>query len=83
MPLSKNVLHTSSRMGRARSYADGYRYCSRCRAFYLTNSIRCPYCGIPLRMAPRKRKGREPPKAVVVAEDILMEAEEVRVRTGV
>jgi len=39
-----------------RSYAAGYKYCSRCRAYHLTDSVRCPYCGILLRNSPRKKK---------------------------
>jgi uncharacterized paraquat-inducible protein A len=39
-----------------RSYAAGYKYCSRCRTYHLTDSVRCPYCGILLRNSPRKKK---------------------------
>lgn len=74
-------MHTSSRRSRAKSYLDGYRYCSRCAAFFLTNNIRCPYCGGPLRVRPRKgRDEKGPLKAVSAPEDVLREAEGVRVR---
>jgi len=39
-----------------RSYANGYKYCSRCRVYHLTEGVRCPYCGILLRNSPRKKK---------------------------
>jgi hypothetical protein len=70
-----------SRRSRAKSYLDGYRYCSRCAIFFLTNSVRCPYCGGPLRMRPRKgRDGKGPLRAVSAPEDVLREAEKIRVR---
>jgi rRNA maturation endonuclease Nob1 len=46
------VQKTSAR----RSYANGYKYCSRCRVYHLTDGVRCPYCGILLRNSPRKKK---------------------------
>ena len=82
MSLSEDTPPTPLRRSRAKSYADGYRYCSRCRMFYLTNSIRCPYCRIPLRITPRKKRRRVPLRAVAVAEDILREVEEVMARAG-
>jgi len=42
-----------------RSYAAGYKYCSRCRLYYLTDELRCMHCGIALRSRPRKKS---PPK---------------------
>jgi hypothetical protein len=70
-----------SRRSRAKSYLDGYRYCSRCAIFLLTNSVRCPYCGGPLRMRPRKgRDEKGPLKAVSAPDDVLREAEKIRVR---
>ncbi|MCS7117812.1 MAG: hypothetical protein NZ957_03400 [Thaumarchaeota archaeon] len=47
-----------------RSYAAGYRYCSRCRVYHLTDSVRCPYCGILLRNSPRKKKPVDPSRYV-------------------
>lgn len=47
-----------------RSYAAGYKYCSRCRVYHLTDSVRCPYCGILLRNSPRKKKPVDPSKYV-------------------
>jgi len=74
-------MRVPSRRGRAKSYLDGYRYCSRCAVFFLTNNIRCPYCGGPLRVRPRKgRDEKGPLKAVSAPEDVLREAEGVRVR---
>ncbi|MEM2042218.1 MAG: hypothetical protein QW410_02560 [Nitrososphaerota archaeon] len=49
-----------------RSYAAGYKYCSRCRVYRLTDSVRCPYCGILLRNSPRKKKPVDPSKYVRV-----------------
>jgi len=37
-------------------YADGYKYCSRCRVYIKTDKTRCPYCGVLLRSSPRKKK---------------------------
>ena len=66
-------------MSLRRSYANGYKYCSRCRVYYLTDSVRCPYCGILLRNSPRKKKSLRNAKVVEVPEDILNEAEKVKV----
>jgi rRNA maturation protein Nop10 len=41
-----------------------YKYCSRCRVYHLTDSVRCPYCGILLRNSPRKKKPVDPTKYV-------------------
>lgn len=39
-------------------YAQGYRFCSRCRIYFKTTAIRCPDCGTLLRKKPRKKKNR-------------------------
>lgn len=39
-----------------KSYRNGYRYCSKCRAYYKTEDVRCPECGAPLRTNPKKKK---------------------------
>jgi len=50
---------------RKASYADGYKYCSRCRLYIKIDGVRCPFCGALLRSSPRKKKYR---KKYVVAE---------------
>ena len=67
------------KMSLRRSYANGYKYCSRCRVYYLTDSVRCPYCGILLRNSPRKTKSLRNAKVVKVPPDIEKELEEVKV----
>lgn len=47
------IVHKTSKRG---CYGLGYRYCSKCAMFYLTNTLRCPYCGQRLRCNPRKYK---------------------------
>ncbi|RLG09398.1 MAG: hypothetical protein DRN64_03960 [Thaumarchaeota archaeon] len=72
-------LDKKPQMSLRRSYANGYKYCSRCRIYYLTDSVRCPYCGILLRNSPRKKKSLRHAKVVEVPEDILKEAEKVKI----
>jgi len=62
-----------------KSYERGYRYCSRCAAYYLTDDSRCPCCGGQLRLLPRKRKHIQL-KRVIPPPEVLAEAGEVRVR---
>lgn len=37
-------------------YEDGFRYCSRCELWFMTNELRCPKCGRRLRCSPKKKK---------------------------
>lgn len=67
------------KMSLRRSYANGYKYCSRCRVYYLTDSVRCPYCGILLRNSPRKKKSLRNAKVVNVPPEIEKDVEEVKV----
>jgi len=55
-----------------RSYANGYKYCSRCRTYHLTDKVRCPYCGTLLRNSPRKKKQSGNEKYVEVPAEILL-----------
>ena len=73
------LLEKQPKMSLRRSYANGYKYCSRCRVYYLTDSVRCPYCGILLRNSPRKKKSLRNAKVVEVPEGILKEAEKVKI----
>ena len=73
------LLEKQPKMSLRRSYANGYKYCSRCRVYYLTDSVRCPYCGILLRNSPRKRKSLRNAKVVEVPEDVVKEAEKVKI----
>lgn len=41
-----------------RKYENGFKYCSRCMRFYLTESVRCPECGTPLRTSAKKKSDR-------------------------
>lgn len=66
-------------MSLRRSYANGYKYCSRCRVYYLTDSVRCPYCGILLRNSPRKKKSLRNAKVVQIPEDVEKEAAKVKI----
>ncbi|MEM3114334.1 MAG: hypothetical protein QXY72_04245 [Nitrososphaerota archaeon] len=66
-------------MSLRRSYANGYKYCSRCRVYYLTESVRCPYCGILLRNSPRKKKSLRNTKVVRVPPEIEKEASKLEV----
>jgi len=73
------ILVEQPKMSLRRSYANGYKYCSRCRVYYLTDSVRCPYCGILLRNSPRKKKSLRNAKVVKVPPEIEKELEEVKV----
>jgi len=73
------LLEKQPKMSLRRSYANGYKYCSRCRVYYLTDSVRCPYCGILLRNSPRKKKSLRNAKVVEVPEDVAKEAERVKI----
>ncbi len=73
-------LDKKPQMSLRRSYANGYKYCSRCRIYYLTDSVRCPYCGILLRNSPRKKKSLKNAKVVEVPENLLKEAERVDIK---
>ncbi len=79
----ERMLLEQPKMSLRRSYANGYKYCSRCRAYYLTDSVRCPYCGILLRNSPRKKKAIEKNvKYVRVPPEILEEVAEVATKTA-
>ncbi|MCS7132199.1 MAG: hypothetical protein NZ918_00550 [Aigarchaeota archaeon] len=67
------------KMSLRRSYANGYKYCSRCRVYYLTDSVRCPYCGILLRNSPRKKKSLRNARVIEVSEGVVKEASRVKV----
>jgi uncharacterized paraquat-inducible protein A len=41
-------------------YLNGFKYCSRCRAYYPADSARCPICNLLLRSKPRKKGKRHP-----------------------
>jgi len=73
------LLEKQPKMSLRRSYANGYKYCSRCRVYYLTDSVRCPYCGILLRNSPRKKKSLRNAKVVDVPENVVKEAERVKI----
>lgn len=73
------MLLEQPKMSLRRSYANGYKYCSRCRVYYLTDSVRCPYCGILLRNSPRKKKSLRNTKVVKVPSEIEKEASKVEV----
>lgn len=60
------------KVGSRRSYANGYKYCSRCRVYHLTDKVRCPYCGTLLRNSPRKKKQPREEKYVEVPAEILL-----------
>ncbi|MCS7095139.1 MAG: hypothetical protein NZ988_04965 [Thaumarchaeota archaeon] len=64
MAALQNQLRKEEKVITRRSYAAGYRYCSRCRVYHLTDSVRCPYCGILLRNSPRKKKPVDPSRYV-------------------
>lgn len=67
------------KMSLRRSYANGYKYCSRCRVYYLTDSVRCPYCGILLRNSPRKKKSLRSAKVIEISRDVEEEATRVKI----
>ncbi|MEM2149676.1 MAG: zinc ribbon domain-containing protein [Nitrososphaerota archaeon] len=52
-------------MSLRRSYANGFKYCTRCRTYYKIEGYRCPYCGTALRSSPRKKKYSEKEKKYV------------------
>lgn len=51
------------------SYADGYKYCSKCMAFIKTQEDRCPSCNTMLRTARKRRRPTDPSKRISVPED--------------
>jgi len=59
----------------ARSYANGYRYCTRCRVYIKTEDFRCPNCHTLLRVSPRKnrrvRKAVDPEKYGIKIEEVI------------
>ena len=61
-------------------YLQGYKFCTRCRAFYYTDGIRCPNCGAILRTRPRKKNAWPHRPAIKPSEEVLREAEKVRVK---
>ncbi|MCF8884691.1 MAG: hypothetical protein QXK95_04000 [Nitrososphaerota archaeon] len=77
-----NVLLEQPKMSLRRSYANGYKYCSRCRVYYLTESVRCPYCGILLRNSPRKKKTMRNTKAIKVPEELEKELVKIELSTN-
>ncbi|MEM3951873.1 MAG: hypothetical protein QXP74_00465 [Nitrososphaerota archaeon] len=77
-----NVLLEQPKMSLRRSYANGYKYCSRCRVYYLTESVRCPYCGILLRNSPRKKKSMRNTKAIKVPEELEKELVKIELSTN-
>jgi len=76
------VLLEQPKMSLRRSYANGYKYCSRCRVYYLTESVRCPYCGILLRNSPRKKKTMRNTKAIKVPEELEKELVKIELSTN-
>ena len=69
-----------------RSYDDGYKYCSRCGLYYLTDGVRCPCCGTLLRSSPRGRGHRRKTKsvkAVQIPPDLERELEKIEVTVRV
>ena len=76
----KREIKVTSRRG----YAKGYKYCSRCRLYILTDRVRCPYCGVILRNSPRKKHRRAGEvKAVEIPPDLERELDEIEVRVKV
>lgn len=73
------MLIEQPKMSLRRSYANGYKYCSRCRVYYLTESVRCPYCGILLRNSPRKKKSLRNTKTVKVTPELEKETARLEV----
>ncbi|MCS7126157.1 MAG: hypothetical protein NZ929_04520 [Aigarchaeota archaeon] len=73
------MLLEQPKMSLRRSYANGYKYCSRCRVYYLTESVRCPYCGILLRNSPRKKKSLRNTKTVKVTPELEKETAKLEV----
>ncbi len=69
----QDIEFKSVRKGR---YDNGYKYCRRCEAFYLTDSNRCPVCGRILRNKPRRSK-RLNSKAVEITPEVEKELERI------
>jgi len=67
------------KMSLKRSYANGYKYCSRCRAYYKTDDVRCPYCRILLRSSPRKKKFLRNVKTVEALSEVEGESSKIEV----
>ena len=67
-----------------RCYSNGYKYCSRCRVYILTDRARCPYCKTLLRSSPRgkHRRAREV-KAVETPPDLERELDKIEVKVRV
>ena len=61
-----------------KEYDGGYKYCTRCRAFYKVDSTRCPVCNTILRFSPRKRRGTSF-KAVKITPELEEELEKIKV----
>jgi len=61
-----------------KGYDGGYKYCTRCRAFYKVDSTRCPVCNTILRFSPRKRRGMSF-KAVEITPELEKELESIQV----
>ena len=55
-------------MSLRRSYANGFKYCTRCRTYYKIEGYRCPYCGTALRSSPRKKSPQRNKKYIGVEE---------------
>ncbi len=48
-------------VSQGRGYTGGFKYCARCRVYYLTGDVRCPVCRVLLRSSPRKKRNVEKP----------------------
>jgi len=69
-----------------RSYDDGYKYCSRCGLYYLTDGVRCPCCGTLLRSSPRRKNYWRKARGVNVVQippDLERELEKIEVKVRV
>lgn len=59
------------------SYLHGYKYCVKCRKFYRTDLVRCPFHKITLRYKPRHKTPKYlRRKYIPVPEEIIREVEE-------
>ena len=65
-----------------KSYNNGYKYCTRCRAFYKVESTRCPVCGVILRASPRKRKHLEV-RSIKISPELERELEKILVKVKI
>jgi len=65
-----------------KDYSKGYKYCTRCQAFYRVESARCPVCGVLLRSNPRKRKSMRF-KALEITPDLERELEKIDVKVKI